>query len=152
TSGQRVLTLQGHTNTVSCVCFSPEGDRLASASWDGSVRVWNTRGGPEALPLEGHPGPASSVGFSWDGKRIVARCAAARTGGAQGVRCWDLHTGAEIVPCTDRPPSANTLSARSADGRWTAFASGNRILVRRSNSLPALGRQHEDDFWATAAW
>ena len=31
-SGAEMLRLQGHTDSVTCVCFSPDGQRLASAS------------------------------------------------------------------------------------------------------------------------
>ena len=38
--GQEVLTLRGHTKGITSVCFSPDGNYLASASDDGTVKVW----------------------------------------------------------------------------------------------------------------
>ena len=32
-TGQEILTLKGHTGSVKSVAFSPDGKRLASASW-----------------------------------------------------------------------------------------------------------------------
>ena len=44
----------GHTSGVYSVSWSPDGSRIASASGDGTVRVWSARTGDELLRLEGH--------------------------------------------------------------------------------------------------
>ena len=36
-----LLTLAGHKGHVNCVVFSPDGRRLATGSWDKTVKVWN---------------------------------------------------------------------------------------------------------------
>jgi hypothetical protein len=45
TTGRPLLTLEGHLAPVNSVAFHPSGTRLASASKDGTIRLWNTKTG-----------------------------------------------------------------------------------------------------------
>jgi WD40 repeat protein len=84
-TGERVSTLEGHTGVIDGLAFDRSGERVASASTDGTVRVWDPRTGHEELTLElAVPQAASDVEFSPDGKRLV-------TTWADGVtRVWTL--------------------------------------------------------------
>ena len=78
-------TLTGHTSFVQGVAFSPDGTRIASASQDRSVKVWDAAMGEEVLTLKGHANRAFGVAFSPDGRRI----ASASVDGT--VRVWDAR-------------------------------------------------------------
>ena len=65
-------TLEGHTRTVSSVSFSPDGTRLASGSFDNTVRLWNAATGEEIATLEGHTDLVESVSFSPDGTLLAS--------------------------------------------------------------------------------
>jgi hypothetical protein len=79
------LTLQGHTAEVTGVCFSPDGRRLASASGDQTVKVWDAQTGQETRTLKGHTEAVYSVAFSPDGRRLAS------ASGDQTVKVWDVQ-------------------------------------------------------------
>lgn len=79
----------GHTDWVSCVRFSPEGNSplVISAGWDRLVKVWDMRKENPTLDVNhvGHAGYVNTVGISPDG----TLCA---SGGKDGtVMLWDLN-------------------------------------------------------------
>jgi WD40 repeat protein len=47
-------TLEGHSSRVDSVAFSPDSARLASASYDSTVKIWNASSGKCLQTLEGH--------------------------------------------------------------------------------------------------
>jgi tetratricopeptide (TPR) repeat protein len=70
---------------VSSVAFSPDGQRLASASWDQSVKLWDAVSGQELRTLKGHTNMVSSVAFSPDGQRLASASHDAT------VKLWDAR-------------------------------------------------------------
>ncbi|MDA7928880.1 protein kinase, partial [Mariniblastus sp.] len=55
--GQPVHLCDQHVSRVYSVEFSPTGDKVVSASQDGTVRVWNTNSGVQEICFDGHEGP-----------------------------------------------------------------------------------------------
>jgi WD40 repeat protein len=81
-------TLEGHSNWVRSVAFSHDSARLASASDDRNVKIWDAHSGACLQTLEGHSDGVSSVAFSHDSARL-ASASDDRT-----VKIWDAHSGA----------------------------------------------------------
>src|SRR5207253_10017989 len=50
-TGQEVFSLKGHTSRINSVVFSPDSKRLASASSDQTVKVWDAQSGKEIFTL-----------------------------------------------------------------------------------------------------
>lgn len=65
------LSLNGHTNWVSSIEFSPDGKQLVSVSWDKTVRFWDIATGGELLVLPPMKSELNSVTFSSDGRRLA---------------------------------------------------------------------------------
>jgi len=109
--------LNGHSSRVNDVSFAPNGELLASASGDRTIRLWKPDG-TEVATLEGHTARVWAVAFSPDSKIL----ASASVDGS--VRLWDAETFQQLQVLdghTDRvlavtfAPDGKTLASGSAD-------------------------------------
>jgi WD40 repeat protein/serine/threonine protein kinase len=121
---QNQRTLRGHTGPVHSVAFSPDGKRLVSGGYDGTVKVWDAQTGQETLSLKGHTFEVHSVAFSPDGKRIAS------ASNDQTVRVWDAQTGQEI----------RTLKGHTGAVTSVAFSPDGKRLVSGSWGQDQEGR------------
>ena len=79
---QQPLIYRGHTHFIRGVAWSPNGQRIASASGDGTVQIWKAATGHKQLSYRGHAGVVWDIAWSPDGRRIAS-------GGQDGtVQVW----------------------------------------------------------------
>ncbi|ETO06416.1 hypothetical protein RFI_30980, partial [Reticulomyxa filosa] len=62
--------LKGHSDAVTSVQFSPDGNRIVSGSRDNTIRLWDASSGKQIQCLKGHSDAVTFVQFSPDGNRI----------------------------------------------------------------------------------
>src|SRR6202035_1438847 len=79
-------TLEGHREVVRSVAFSHDSARLASASGDSTVKVWDASSGECLQTLEGHREWVWSVAFSHDSARLAS------ASGDSTVKIWDASS------------------------------------------------------------
>ncbi|MFP6763974.1 MAG: hypothetical protein VB858_10155, partial [Planctomycetaceae bacterium] len=116
-----LLTLEGHTDRVRSVAFSPDGVRLASSSNDRTLKVWDTVTGRLTRTLKGHRATVQSVSFSPDGKWLASGS------GDRTVKVWDTATGKETLSLKGHRTAVMSV-AFSPNGQRLASESGDRTV------------------------
>lgn len=82
--------LEGHTETISLIAFSPNGKQIVSCSVDYIVQLWDINTRIILQTFKGHTDLIKSVAFSLDSKQIMS-CSYDTT-----VWLWDVNTGAVL--------------------------------------------------------
>ncbi len=116
-------TLTGHTGWVRSVAISPQGDLVATAGADRSIRLWNAATGQEiGGPLLGHTGEVTGVAFSPDGATMVS------SGRDQTLRWWDVAARTQ-VGVVEAPVFGQLMRvAISPNGAYVASAGSAGLL------------------------
>src|SRR5262249_33229029 len=113
---------------VNSVAFSPDGQFIAAACGDGTIKVWDSKTGKAVQRLDtAHSGPVFSVAFHPDGKHLAS------VGADQQVKVWDRTTGQKVFagPCyaVHNVGTAYTVAFSPGDGRQLAAGSDGAVMV-----------------------
>ncbi|TDL14776.1 hypothetical protein BD410DRAFT_167284 [Rickenella mellea] len=122
-----VIVIDKHKYWVTSVAFSPDGQTIASGSYDKTVRIWNaSTGAPIGEPLYGHTDRITSVAFSPDGQHIVSGS------GDKTLRIWNIHTYTTVYICKGHSGGVYSV-AYSSNGHFIASGS-NDLTIRMWNA------------------
>lgn len=135
--------LEGHTDTVRHIAWSPDGQRLATASRDGSARVFDAGSGRLLLVLPSGGAMVESVSWSPDSTMIAS------AGRESVVRLWDALSGEPVRLLTGATDIVRQV-AWSPNGAYIAATSKDRavrVWNAETGALVQELRGHRDDTW-----
>jgi WD40 repeat protein len=117
-TGGQIFSLQGHSSELKDVAWSPNGRWIATASMDGTARLWEAETGAARFTLVGHAGHVVDIDWSPDSTRLV-------TGSVDGTaKLWRITDGGAL--------QIDSLSAQDTRTgvRGVAFSpDGDRVIT-----------------------
>lgn len=120
THGQDRQRFFGHSLSITCLAFSPDGRLLASGSKDHTVRVWDMRTKREVRRFVSHRAAVNSIAFNADGS-VLASGSDDKT-----ARLWDTRNGRAIQILDAQAPVK--CVAFHADGATLAIAGDSKTI------------------------
>jgi WD40 repeat protein len=118
---QRVSIFLAHTRPISGIVFDPDGQNLATSSWDRSLGLWKVQREREGRQLAGHQDIVAGCRFTPDGKTLLSW---SHDG---SLRLWDVANGKQSgqLPGHEHKISAGAISP---DGHYAASAARDGVF------------------------
>ena len=138
-------TFTGHPHFISALTFSPDGQRLFSAGWDQTIRVWAVDSGKLLTKYEGHEGPIMDFSLSADGKLLAS------AGSDKIIYLWNTQSGEVLAKLEGHTSDILSISI-GPEGHHVASGDflGNLILWDWRQNSPILQRKAPSNIGAVA--
>jgi tetratricopeptide (TPR) repeat protein len=94
-SGGGLRILEGHAQAIRKLAFRPDGARLASTDWGGTVKVWDVSTGRDLVSFRGHASAIQSLAWSADGLRLATGIGGRKDRPGE-IRVWDARAGVQL--------------------------------------------------------
>ena len=126
-------SLEGHTQVVTALAFSPDGKTLASGSNDTTIILWDVKTGNKGQPLEGHTQPVTTIVFSPDGEKFASGSCGKQDSFYECIEgevlLWDLVNQQPIgLPFIGHTKEVTNLTF-SPDGKTLASGSEDTTII-----------------------
>jgi len=139
-----IVELTEHSDVVTCLAFAPNGQRFASAGFDGLIHIWNVSDEALESTLRGHTGSVATVAFSASGQFLAS-------GGADGsVRLWDVVKGTEIEVVGSHNKAVMSVAFHPTENLLASAGRDGLIKLWQRKSKEAAQVLHEHNDWISA--
>lgn len=132
-TGELLHRLMGHRDYVYDADINHRSTRLATCSYDKTVRIWDLENGRPTHVFREHSGPVFTVAFSPDDKWVASGS------GDRTVKIWDLASGTRLYTLSEPTDAVQTVAFAPSGGQLSA--AGNDRTIRTWTLTPQGGTQ-----------
>ena len=154
-----VDTLKAHNDAISQLKYSPDGNIIASAAWDKTIKLWNAETKKLIDTLAGHKDGANSITFSPDGRTLIS--------GSEDktIKIWNIADRAKLVKTlaghTDSikaisiSPNGNLIASAGYDNKikiWSIAGELLQTIDAHKLAITSLAFTPDGNTLASGSW